>query len=237
MTMTNMGKVYLIPTFLDGENLQTLPAYIQDTIKDCQMFFVENERSARRYLKKLWKEIVIDSYQWHAIDKTEELAIGPFKQALSGGKNIGIISEAGCPGIADPGQLLIAVAQQMGATVIPLVGPNSILMALMASGMNGQQFSFTGYLPIDTSLRMKALKELELESAKKKSTQIFIETPYRNNQLIELACKALKDTTRFCIACDITGTNETIRTKTILDWKKHPPDIHKRPAIFLLYAG
>jgi 16S rRNA (cytidine1402-2'-O)-methyltransferase len=236
MTNAISGKVYLIPTFIDEESLQTLPAYIQDAVKDCQVFFVENERSARRYLKKLWKEMVIDAYQWYAIDKTEEPAVAAFKRALSEGKNIGIISEAGCPGVADPGQLLVAAAQQTGASVIPLVGPNSILMALMASGMNGQQFSFTGYLPIDTSLRIKALKELELESAKKKSTQIFIETPYRNNQLIELACKTLKDTTRFCIACDITGKNETIQTKTIFEWKNHLPDIHKRPAIFLLQA-
>ncbi len=236
MTNSSIGKVYLIPTFLDEENLQTLPAYILNTIKDCQVFFVENERSARRYLKKLWKEMIIDDYLWYPIDKTEESAVAAFKRALSDGKNIGIISEAGCPGVADPGQLLVAVAQQMSATVVPLVGPNAILMALMASGMNGQQFSFTGYLPIDTSLRSKALKELELESAKKKSTQIFIETPYRNNQLVELACKTLQGTTRFCIACDITGKNETIRTKTILEWKKQLPDIHKRPAIFLLYA-
>jgi 16S rRNA (cytidine1402-2'-O)-methyltransferase len=237
MTNSPIGKVYLIPTFLDEEALHTVPAYVLDAVKNCQVFFVENERSARRYLKKLWKEMVIDDYQWFAIDKTEDAVISHFKQALNNNKNIGIISEAGCPGVADPGQLLVAAAQQMGATVLPLVGPNSILLALMASGMNGQQFHFAGYLPIDNTQRIKMLKELEAESVKKKCTQIFIETPYRNNQLLETVCKTLQGSTRFCIACDITGSHESIQTKTVDSWKKGLPDIHKRPAIFLLYAG
>lgn len=228
------GKVYLIPTFLDEENLQTIPSYITDAVKECQVFFVENERSARRYLKQLWKEMVIDNYEWHAIHKAEESVRAVFKQALMQEKTIAIISEAGCPGIADPGQLLIAAAQEMGALVKPFVGPSSILLALMASGMNGQSFRFTGYLPIDTTERIKALKELESESSKKECTEIFIETPYRNNQLIETILNTCQSHTRLCIAVDITGTNEFIHTKTITDWKKNKPDIHKRPAIFLM---
>jgi 16S rRNA (cytidine1402-2'-O)-methyltransferase len=236
MNNSNIGKIYLIPSFLNEETLYTIPPYVLDAVKNCQVFFVENERSARRYLKKLWKEMVIDDYEWFAIDKTEASVINNFKQALSNKKNIGIISEAGCPGVADPGQLLVAKAQQMGAIVQPLVGPSSILLALMASGMNGQQFKFAGYLPIDTTQRVKMLKELETESLKKNCTQIFIETPYRNNQLIETVCKTLQGSTLFCIARDITGPNESIQTKTVDQWKKAVPDIHKRPAIFLLLA-
>lgn len=232
-----IGQVYLIPTFLDEENLQVLPAYIIEAVKQCQVFFVENERSARRYLKQIWKEIVIDNYEWHAIHKAEEEQKETFRKLLQRGLTIGVISEAGCPGIADPGQLLVEVAQKMGAPVKPLVGPNSILLALMASGMNGQRFQFAGYLPIDIGERIKTIKDLELESARKHSTQIFIETPYRNNQLVETILKTCKAGTQLCIAVDLTGSNEYIHTRTIEEWKKDLPDIHKRPAIFLLYAG
>lgn len=237
MASAALGKVYLIPTFLDATNIQTVPAYVTDAVKECHAFFVENERSARRYLKLLWKEMVIDDYEWHAIHKVEEDATNNFKKLLQRGMTIGIISEAGCPGVADPGQLLVEVAQKMGATVKPFVGPNSILLALMASGMNGQQFHFAGYLPIDTAERIKTLKELEQESFRKQSTQIFIETPYRNNQLIETILKTCKPSSQLCIAVNISGTNEQIRTKTVDEWKKNIPDIHKQPAIFLLYSG
>jgi 16S rRNA (cytidine1402-2'-O)-methyltransferase len=159
-----------------------------------------------------------------------------FKQKIKEGKNIGIISEAGCPGVADPGQVLVAIAQEMNIEVKPLVGPNSILLALMASGMNGQQFQFLGYLPIDNHERNKAIKELEAESKKKNCTQVFIETPYRNNQLIGALLKNCNTTTRLCIAVDLTGNTEWIKTKTIADWKKEKVDIHKRLAIFLLFA-
>jgi 16S rRNA (cytidine1402-2'-O)-methyltransferase len=157
-----------------------------------------------------------------------------FRKLVQEGKNIGIISEAGCPGIADPGQELIAIAQEMNAQVMPLVGPNSILLALMASGMNGQQFRFIGYLPIDGHNRRKAIRELEAESKKMHCTQLFIETPYRNNQLIESVLKNCKPGTKLCIAVDLTGKDEWIKTKTIADWKKEKLDIHKRPAIFFL---
>ncbi|MEO6316750.1 MAG: SAM-dependent methyltransferase [Chitinophagaceae bacterium] len=236
MASAALGKVYLIPSFIDEENLETIPPYVTDAVKACQHFFVENERSARRYLKQLWKEMVIDDYEWHSIHKAEESVRDAFRQALQRGHTIGIISEAGCPGVADPGQLLVETAHAMGATVQPLVGPSAILLALMASGMNGQAFQFVGYLPIDATARIKILKDLEAESAKKNCTQIFIETPYRNNQLIESICKTCKPGTRLCIAADITGSNEFIKTYTIEGWKNKLPDVHKHPAIFLLLA-
>ena len=233
-----IGKVYLIPTVLhdDEKALQALPFYILDSIKDCSVFFVENEKTARRFFKKLWKEMVIDNYDWHTIHKAEESVRIKFIQLLKDGKNIGIISEAGCPGIADPGQILVEAAQQMNATVLPLVGPSSILLALMASGMNGQCFQFVGYLPIESSARKKTIKELEEYSHKKNCTQIFIETPYRNNQLINDVLSTCKAETKFCIAVDITASTESIKTKTIKEWKQQVPELNKRPAIFLLLA-
>lgn len=180
--------------------------------------------------------MVIDNYEWFTIHKAEKEVEAAFIQKLNEGKNIGILSEAGCPGVADPGQLLIAAAQRMNITVKPVTGPNSILLALMASGMNGQQFQFVGYLPIDNHEKIKTIKELEAESKKKNCTQIFIETPYRNNQLIETLLKTCNPATGLCIAVDITGEKETIKTKSIAEWQKNKPDIHKRPAIFLLLA-
>lgn len=235
-----MASVYLIPSLLHDEGMNSIPASITDTVKECQVFFVENERTTRRYLKQLWKtflpgqEIIIDNYEWHVID---DASIEIFKKKIKEGKTIGIISEAGCPGMADPGQQLIAIAQEMNMPVKPLVGPSSILLALMASGMNGQQFQFVGYLPIDNAARIKTIKELESYSVKKNCTQIFIETPYRNNQLVDALIRSCNPGTSLCIAVDITGKDEWIKTKTIKQWQKDKPDIHKHPAIFLLYAG
>jgi 16S rRNA (cytidine1402-2'-O)-methyltransferase len=234
MASLAIGKVYLIPTYLDEENVAVIPAYILDAVKECRVFFVENERTARRYLKMLWKEMIIDNYEWHTIHKAEEEVKDKLRKAIQSGATIGVISEAGCPGVADPGQILVNVAHEMFAEVKPLVGPSSILLALMASGMNGQLFQFNGYLPIDNAQRIKALKDLEADSIKRQCTQIFIETPYRNNQLIETILKTCKSSTRLCIAVDITGKNESIQTKTIAAWQKNKPDIHKRPAIFLI---
>ena len=228
------ASVYLIPTTLDDENLQVIPAYVLDAVKDCQVFFVENERTARRFLKKIWKEMVIDDYTWFTIHKAEQEVVQQFKEIVKQGKNIGIISEAGCPGIADPGQLLVAAAHDSGAIVKPLVGPSSILLALMGSGLNGQQFQFVGYLPIDTGERIKALKELESSSKRNNCTQVFIETPYRNNQLLETICKVCLPSTRLCVAVNLTAASENIQTKTIAEWKKKMPDLHKQPAIFCL---
>lgn len=231
------ATVYLIPTVLAEGAIQSLPSYLLDAVKACTHFFVENERTARRYLKMLWKEMVIDDYVWYTIkDKTPDVS-AQFIQALQQHKTIGIISEAGCPGIADPGQELVQLAQQQGAVVKPLVGPNAILLALMASGMNGQQFQFVGYLPIDVSERVKAIKNLENESKAKSCTQIFIETPYRNNSLLETLLKTCHPQTRICIAVDLTAVTESVQTKTVQQWKTALPQLHKRPAIFLLLSG
>lgn len=230
------GKVYLIPCFLFDDAVETIPVYISEAAKDCQVFFVENERSARRYLKKIWREIVIDDYQWFTIHKAEQEVQQQFMQLLKLGKNIGIISEAGCPGIADPGQILIAAAQKINATIKPLVGPSSILLSLMASGMNGQCFQFNGYLPIDNSGRIKMIRQLEADSAKRNCTQLFIETPYRNNQMLTDILQTCNAETKVCIAVDITAPDENIKTKTVADWKKEKPDLHKKLVIFLLQA-
>lgn len=229
--------VYLIPSVLDEAAVETIPAYVVDAIKQCQVFFVEDERTTRRYFKKIWKEMVIDDYTWHTIEKPSERSIPAFKSVIQQGKNIGIVSDAGCPGIADPGQWLVKAAHESNAIVKPLVGPNSILLALMASGMNGQQFQFTGYLPIDASERNKKIKDLEEESGRKNCTMVFIETPYRNNALLEALIKNSKPGTRLCIAAEVTAASEFIQTKTIGEWKKKLPDLHKKPAIFCLMAG
>jgi 16S rRNA (cytidine1402-2'-O)-methyltransferase len=231
------ATVYLIPTVLYEEQTAPLPAYLLAAIKECSVFFVENERTTRRYLKTLWKEMVIDNYEWHNIKEVNDEVASAFKKVIRENKTIGIMSEAGCPGIADPGQQLVMIAQEMNITVKPLVGPNSILLALMASGMNGQQFQFVGYLPIDNAERTKAIKNLEAESRQKNCTQIFIETPYRNNQLLEFLLKTCQPQTKICIAIDLTADSEMIKTKTVKEWKSSIPQLHKRPAIFLLFAG
>jgi 16S rRNA (cytidine1402-2'-O)-methyltransferase len=226
--------VYLIPSLLAVDAVETIPPYVLEAIKDCQVFFAENERTTRRFFKQIWKEMVIDNYEWYTMGEETD---SQFIQKIKEGKNIGIISEAGCPGVADPGQKLTAIAQQMNVVIKPLVGPSSILLALMASGMNGQSFQFVGYLPIDNAERTKTIKDLEVESKKKNCTQIFIETPYRNNQLIETLIKTGHPQTKLCIAVDITGQEEWIKTKTISEWQKQLPNIHKKTAIFLVYAG
>jgi len=229
------ATVYLIPSLLHEEGMRSIPSYITEIVKQCTVLFVENERTTRRYLKKLDKEIVIDNYEWFTMTN-DDPNTDSFRKKLKEEKTIGIISEAGCPGIADPGQQLIAIAQELNIEIKPLVGPNSILLALMASGMNGQQFKFAGYLPIKNPERNNAIKELESESARKNCTQIFIETPYRNNQLMEALLLVCQPLTKVCIAADLTGSTELIITKTVVEWRKSKPDIHKRPAIFLLQA-
>ena len=228
--------VYMIPTVLAEERTEVLPSYILDAVKQCSVFFVENERTARRYLKLLWREMVIDDYEWYNMKEVTAETAEAFRKTIKQGKIIGVISEAGCPGVADPGQQLAAMAQEMNIIVKPLVGPSSILLALMGSGMNGQQFQFVGYLPIDTAQRVKSIKQLESESRQKNCTQIFIETPYRNNVLMETLIKILHPQTRVCVAVDITDTNESIVTKTVQQWKSNLPQLHKHPAIFLLLA-
>ena len=229
------STVYLIPSLLHEEGLRSIPSYLTAIVKQCTVLFVENERTTRRYLKKLDKEIVIDNYEWFTMTN-DNPNTDSFRKKIKEEKTIGIISEAGCPGIADPGQQLVAIAHDLNIEVKPLVGPNSILLALMASGMNGQQFRFAGYLPIKNPERNNAIKELESESVKKNCTQIFIETPYRNNQLMEALLLICQPLTKVCIAADLTGSTESIKTKTVAEWRKSKPDIHKRPAIFLLQA-
>lgn len=231
------AALYLIPCWLDEQVTAPLPAYLLDAVKQCQVFFVENERSARRYLKALWKEMVIDDYEWYPIHKAEEEVKAIFRQKLKEGKTIGLISEAGCPGVADPGQILTAAAHEAGVPVRPLVGPSSILLALMASGLNGQQFRFAGYLPVESVGRAKALRDLEVESQRLHCTMLFIETPYRNNPLLETILATCWPTTRLCIAANLTGAAEYIRTFTVADWKKAArPELHKQPAIFAILA-
>ena len=232
--MTDLANIYLIPTQLDEEGLDALPAYLLDAVKATDVFFVENERSARRFLKKIWKEIDINHYQWFSIHKAEDSVRSEFLGQIKLGKQISIMSEAGCPGIADPGQILIAAAQEAGVRIKPLVGPNSILLALMASGMNGQHFQFHGYLPIEMAERIRSIKELEIVSRKEQSAQVFIETPYRNMSLLNTLVKNCQSETRLCIAVNLTGKSESIRTKKMGEWKKSLPDIDKQPAIFIL---
>ena len=229
-----LGKVLLLPMLLHEEGWEAIPKEIDQWIKSCDVFFVENEKTTRRYFKKIWKEMVIDNYQWFTIHQVEEAQINNFIQILKSGKTIGIVSEAGCAGIADPGQLLVSAAQQIGATVKPYMGPSSILLSLMASGFNGQGFTFNGYLPIDTSERKKKIQQLEQIVTSNGIAQLFIETPYRNNQLLEAILQTCHPTTQLCIGVDITGPTESIKTATIQYWKNNKPELHKKLAIFIL---
>ena len=229
-----LGKVLLLPMLLHEEGWDAIPKDIDQWIKSCDVFFVENEKTTRRYFKKIWKEMVIDNYQWFTIHQVEEAQINNFIQILKSGKTIGIVSEAGCAGIADPGQLLVNAAQQLGATVKPYMGPSSILLSLMASGFNGQGFTFNGYLPIDATERKKKIQQLEQIVTSNGIAQLFIETPYRNNPLLEAILQTCHPTTQLCIGVDITGSTESIKTATIQYWKNNKPELHKKLAIFIL---
>ena len=229
-----LGKVLLLPMLLHEEGWEAIPKDIDQWIKSCDVFFVENEKTTRRYFKKIWKEMVIDNYQWFTIHQVEEAQINNFIQILKSGKTIGIVSEAGCAGIADPGQLLVSAAQQLGATVKPYMGPSSILLSLMASGFNGQGFTFNGYLPIDATERKKKIQQLEQIVTSNGIAQLFIETPYRNNPLLEAIIQSCHPATQLCIGVDITGPTETIKTATIQYWKNNKPELHKKLAIFIL---
>jgi 16S rRNA (cytidine1402-2'-O)-methyltransferase len=229
-----LGKVYLLPMLLHEEGFDSMPSDVLTWIQQCDAFFVENEKTARRYFKKLWKEMVIDDYTWHAIHKVENEQIHAFSQLLKQGKNIGILSEAGCAGIADPGQILVAAAQELGAIVKPYTGPSSLLLALMGSGMNGQNFHFHGYLPIDALERKKKIQALETEIKQTGVTQLFIETPYRNNQLFEAIVQNCHPNTKLCVAMELTGPDEWIKTQSVNNWKNSKPELHKKLVVFLL---
>jgi 16S rRNA (cytidine1402-2'-O)-methyltransferase len=234
--MSTLGKLYLIPVPLAENALATIPEDVKKLSCSFKHFFVENVRTARRYLKSIDKSVDIDSIQFSEINSQTKPDLAILKKWLNEGHDIGMMSEAGCPGMADPGSDLAAAAQEMGATVVPLVGPSSLLLALMASGFNGQGFRFAGYLPIKEPMRSKAIKGMETISAERKETQIFIETPYRNNPLFQEIVRLCKQQTKLCVAADITDENEFIKTKTIAEWTKQAPDLHKRPTIFLLMA-
>jgi 16S rRNA (cytidine1402-2'-O)-methyltransferase len=234
-----LGKLYLLPTTLGESGWESvIPQTIPGEISSCRHFIVENVRSARRYLRLLDSTFDIDNSEFYLIDKhTKRIEQEGYLKTALEGNNIAVISESGCPGIADPGSEIVRMAHQKGIRVIPFVGPSSILLALMASGMNGQSFSFHGYLPVPKADRILALKELERLSQRDGSSHIFIETPYRNNGLIEDAFQQLLPETLFCIAKNITLTDEWIQTKAIRDWRKQVPDIHKQTCIFLIQAS
>lgn len=236
--MNIQTALYLIPVTLGETEIdQVLPSYNHDIIVNIKHFIVENIRSARRFLKKVEKSIDIDELTFYELNRhTDRKFIAQYLEPLSQGKPVGIISEAGCPAIADPGADVVAIAQSRNFRVIPLVGPSSILMAIMASGFNGQSFAFNGYLPPDGPGRVKALKKLENKVYNEDQTQAFIETPYRNAKMIETILASLRPNTKLCIAAGITCAEEFIHTKTIAQWKKEKlPDLGKIPSIFLLY--
>ncbi len=230
------GKLYLIPTTLgDTAPLEVLPISIKRAIENIDYYIVENEKTARKSIKQISSGKSQPKLQIEVLNKyTEAQAIPGFLQPCLDGHDIGILSEAGCPGIADPGADVVKVAHEKGIQVVPLVGPSSIFLALMASGMNGQNFAFKGYLPIDSADRKKVIKQMEKISIDQEQTQICIETPYRNDKLLAEMLKTLSNQTLLCVACDITLSTEYIATKTVSDWKKTPLDLHKRPAIFII---
>jgi 16S rRNA (cytidine1402-2'-O)-methyltransferase len=232
------ASLFLIPVTLGETELsKVLPSYNREVIRSIRHFIVENVRTARRFLKQTDAAISIDDLTFYTLNKhTSPEELSGFLEPLENGHSIGIISEAGCPAIADPGADVVAIAQQKGIKVIPLVGPSSILLALMASGFNGQSFTFHGYLPIDSEQRIKTLKALEQRIYSENQTQLFMETPYRNAQMLDDILKTGKPATKLCIAADITLDTEFIQTDTIAGWKKkQKPDISKRPCIFALY--
>jgi 16S rRNA (cytidine1402-2'-O)-methyltransferase len=231
------GILYLIPTTLGdtAETMDVLPVRVNNIINTIDEYIVENEKSARHYLKKMGIKKPLQEIILHPLNQhTESHEISTYLNAIENGKNIGIISEAGCPGVADPGAEVVKLAHQKNIRVIPLVGPSSILLSLMASGFNGQNFAFNGYLPKDRSERIKKIKELENTAIKKNQTQLFIETPYRNMHLLEDLLSNCDPQTKLCIACDITLSTEFIQTKSIAAWKKQLPDLNKRPTLFLI---
>ena len=230
------GKLYLIPTRLgDNAPLEVLPISIKRIIENVDYYIVENEKTARRFIKKISSGKSQSSLKIYILNKfTQENELPSYLNPCLEGKNVGLLSEAGCPGIADPGAEIVKIAHQIEIKIVPLVGPSSILLALMSSGMNGQSFAFNGYLPIEKSERKSSLKHLERLSFEKKQTQIFIETPYRNNKMLEDICASLNEHTRICVACDITLPTEYIRTKTVKEWKQTVVDLHKRPSIFII---
>ena len=232
-----MAVIYLIPTSLGESSFDSiLPARNTQIVTDLKHFIVEDVRTARRFLKKANPSIDIDTLTFYILNQhTSPEELSGFLKPMLAGHDMGVLSEAGCPAIADPGADVVAIAQRNNYTVVPLVGPSSILLSLMASGFNGQSFAFVGYLPIQSDERSKALKKLESRAYSENQSQIFIETPYRNMKMLEEILKTCQSNTRLCIAADITLDTEFIKTKTIKEWKTQLPDLNKRPCIFLIY--
>jgi 16S rRNA (cytidine1402-2'-O)-methyltransferase len=237
--MKKTGTLYLIPTVLADDTAdQVISPQVKETVRHLTYFVVENLRTARRFVKSICPELVIEQLNFVQVDKdaTPAQVQASLKPLLEQGIDAGIISEAGCPGVADPGAEVVKYAHQKGIKVVPFAGPSAILLSLMGSGFNGQRFAFHGYLPIEKGPRLQALRTLEKEMLQRDQTQIFMETPYRNNKLLEDLVQTLSGGTRLCIAANITSPeHELIQTKTIADWKSQLPDIHKQPAVFLIY--
>jgi 16S rRNA (cytidine1402-2'-O)-methyltransferase len=232
------GKLYLIPTPLGENAVHTIPPYVIEILHELDFFIAERAKTARHFIKSTQPKKAFDQLTFYELNKrTDEQELHTFLNDAENGNDIGLLSEAGCPGVADPGAQIVELAHQKNIEVIPLVGPSSILLALMASGMNGQSFCFHGYLSPKKPELARDLKRQESLSSKFRQTQIFIETPYRNNGLIEEALKVLNPNTYFCIAVDLTTDNQFIKTLKIKDWRKTKiPDFHKKPAIFLIQS-
>ena len=231
-----MTTLFLIPVELgDTPQERVLPPYNREVILGIRHFIVEEVRSARRFLKRVEKDIDIDALTFYPMGKHADAALfANYLKPLEAGEDMGVISEAGCPAVADPGADVVAIAQRKGFKVVPLVGPSSMIMAVMASGLNGQSFAFNGYLPIDPADRERRLRQLETRAVQEHQTQLFIETPYRNEKLFKTLCQVLRPQTRLCIAAGITTADEWIRTQTVAEWRRTTlPDLSKTPAIFL----
>ncbi|MGB5228792.1 MAG: SAM-dependent methyltransferase [Eudoraea sp.] len=235
---TSQGKLYMIPTTLgENEPLEVLPISIKRIIEEIDYYIVENEKSARRFIKKISPRKSQPNLNITLLNKFTDTEIIPsFLNPCLEGQNVGVLSEAGCPGIADPGSEVVRIAHQKGISVVPLVGPSSIILALMASGLNGQNFAFNGYLPIETVERKKAIKRFEKISRENNQSQLFIETPYRNNNLLKELVKTLSKNTWLCVATDITLPTEFILTKLTGSWIPESIELHKRPTIFIIQA-
>jgi len=233
----SQGTLFLIPIPIAENALHTLSPQVQELTQNIRHYFVENIRTARRFLRSLHPSLVIDDLFFSEIDKHSGADLSLLERWLKSGLSVGIMSESGCPGIADPGADLVAVAHRNGARVVPLVGPNSLILALMSSGLNGQSFCFNGYLPVKEPVRGQKIRQLEALSKKERQTQIFIETPYRNNSMLDDLLKHCSDHTRLCIAQNLTAPDESIQTKRVSDWKKERPKLEKMPTVFLMLAS
>jgi 16S rRNA (cytidine1402-2'-O)-methyltransferase len=233
------GKLYLIPTTLgDTDPLNVLPSTVKKIIELVDVFIVENEKTARRDIKKISPDKKQSSLTLFPLNKfTEARELPTYLEPCKNGVNVGLLSEAGCPGVADPGADIVKLAHDYNIKVVPLVGPSSILMAIMSSGMNGQSFAFNGYLPIDKGERKQEIKRLERLSFEHNQSQLFIETPYRNNKMLEDLCATLNGNTDICVACDITLPTEYIKTMSANNWKKNNVDLHKRPTLFIIHKS